>query len=136
MPIIPNHLEYHAAEHRGETKRDAELRVNKTMVLIKGELNGYVQLAIYDENQGYQGADQKPVSIVEFPLGYLKPFKPVNLRIKMPMMDQVLEDDLDMDIKDKNWRVSANAHQIYEQREFKKRHIHQSEPELYLSVQL
>lgn len=41
-----------------------------------------------------------------------------------------------MDMALKNWQVDPNSHKILQQREQRKRHLFESEPEVFLSVQL
>lgn len=38
-----------------------------------------------------------PIGEIQFPLEYLQPFRPINLQLELPLKNQSLEDDLDVD---------------------------------------
>ena len=46
----------------------------------------------------------------------------------MPVVDQIAENDLDVDMGYGNWQKRSDAADIYEKREFKKRHLLPSSP--------
>ena len=116
------------------------------VVLVDGELRGDLKIAFFDNNKMFRQARTlenpklEPIGEVRFPLDYMQSFRPINLQLELPIKNQAVEDDLDIDYGlSLNKEALVNDPQMRERarlREYKKRLMVEYNPKVFLSLQI
>lgn len=103
------------------------------LIIENGQFTGFMYIAFYDENKLTK--NPTPFSIIEFPLSYFEPLKPIHMQFKLPMNKTEFDNyiDFELDFKDPKIRQSD---QELEMRERKKRHTVDFHPIVFLTLQL
>ena len=78
---------------------DKDTKNTEKGLFKNGIMRGYMFIKFFDENKRGQAYQMEPLSTFVIPLDYFHPFKPINLEIYLPLYDQRIQDDLDIDLK-------------------------------------
>lgn len=133
-------------EGGGLYEEDLESGAQKALILVDGELRGRLRMSFFDNNslfrEGRQGLQRKleAFSVVEFPLSFMEPFRPINMQLELPVVDHQTEDDLDIDhgltLDPMKLANDPKAREILRIREYKKRLLVDYHPQVFFSLQL
>lgn len=98
------------------------------------ELRGYMQIAFFDINRNKVGKSSQPIAQCEFPLQFFEPFKPIYLQIRLPLVNEDLENDLNFELEQLNIKKGTDAY--YRMKKQMQLYTVEFDPVVYISINL
>lgn len=76
VPIHPQDLEY---EYDDRLSPEEDREALDALIMQNGQFTGYIQVIFFDQNYSYKGDGQPALAVIEVPMSYLEPYKPVSM---------------------------------------------------------